>query len=168
MITVFRESDIDKPLSNSDYIYSPGIYMEEVVYELGESEVFNHDIVDKIVESIDKSKHLGDGVFKNDIFGILPWQRISGGSKGLILVTLAQDPRLDFIHWMFNMSIWGENCLPLLAELSYTHDFALLMDCIPTIYENNLAPTEICAKAFKDGRELTTLEDLIEYTLEDY
>ncbi len=112
----------------SEFICSGPPWLRSAILYLGNStEIFNDPVAEGIVRDVDKTEHIGDGVYKSPWLGIMPWERLSGGSQSLILIMLSKNPELSEIPWRFNSACWGDNCIPWLAKLSFDYDFELIL-----------------------------------------
>lgn len=92
----------------------------------------------KVLETIDKSKLVAPKIIDSPVFGVVPYQWISGGSKLLILMNMVQ----DIVYDGDNL---GDNCWPLLLELGKTKDIMISLSYFPEF-------------KWVDGGEVTILE----------
>ena len=107
----------------------------------------------EMVMDIDKSEYVGNFCFMNEKFGAVPHERISGGSKGLILLNMdVEGPR------EYDSGIWGENCLPWIAKLSFVRDFTFVVN------HKHVWPWDLKLDAVSwDGTPITTSKQMIRY-----
>ncbi len=128
MMTVYNLPPCMDYPDEDTFIHASPRWMRIAIHLLGEStEIFNDPLAERIVKEIDKTEHIKDGVFNSPWLGIIPWEKLSSGAKGLILIMMSSNPELKDIPWLFNSAIWGDNCIPLLAEMSFKYDFKMLL-----------------------------------------
>lgn len=73
------------------------------------------DFAKRVVETIDKSKILGDQVIWNEYFGARSFEFLSGGVKTLLAAYYLPDE-------VFPLRNLGDNCTPFLLEIAEKRD----------------------------------------------
>lgn len=108
--------------------------MVKVYFELGDEDIistskyFNNsyteewldDWAKRVVWEIDSSELISDGLVQSPVLGPITIREISSGAKALI--TMNADTSV-----ICNANSCGDNCAPLLAELSRKKDFAVFL-----------------------------------------
>ena len=70
------------------------------------------DWAERVISEVDKSKLLYPSVVESPWLGTIPTVKISGGAKQLIMAK-------NISGIVFNGNNFGDNCFPLLLELSF-------------------------------------------------
>lgn len=106
-------------------------YVSDYFDDVFESEWFSDKMVQRIIKVIDDSKVVGTGDsvnIYNETLGNIPPQYLSSGCKGLILL------------YKDNIKIsgdrLGDNCIPLLLEISSKKDIWISLSHIPDFPKN--------------------------------
>lgn len=103
----------------SKYIYNPDSY-------------FNHwydpnwlvkDLSKEIIKAVDKSEVIGPNLIQSPVFGAMSPDRLSGGTKTLILIDN------DNEH-IFNATHCGNNCAPYLLKIAENKDVTVTLEYI--------------------------------------
>lgn len=103
----------------SKYIYNPDSY-------------FNHwydpnwlvkDLSKEIIKAVDKSEVIGPNLIQSPVFGAMSPDRLSGGTKTLILIDN------DDEH-IFNATHCGNNCAPYLLKIAENKDVTVTLEYI--------------------------------------
>ena len=147
MMTVIKNYDNHfegKKLSGIDSYF----YVNHSSYDL------SSEFVDRVVEAIDKSPRVIGNIFNSPVFGYIPPDKLAGGSKALFCI-LNDDP-----IGAYNSTLFANNCLPFLFELSHSHDFILVVR--HTFNIENCRDCTLSAKG-ENGEEINTPEDLVMY-----
>lgn len=118
---------------------------------------FNSDLAEQMVLDIDDTEHIKDATFESPVLGTIPAQMLSGGVKDLLMI-LNQDK----IH-TYSSTIFGDNCLPWLAKLSYTRDFTLFLEH-PMAFRDNVS---VNAQTL-EGIPLLCERDIQKYYCDNY
>lgn len=92
-----------------------------------EREWFDDPLVQKYITEIDKNKILDTGVFSSEYLGIIGPEKLSGGTKALIM--LYKRPEME--QWI---GLFGNNCIPYLIELGKTQDIQIAVNFFDTFY----------------------------------
>ena len=83
----------------------------------------------KCITDIDGNEYIGDGVSKSKYLGILAPQQLSGGAKTLIYAMANPDEVVSLDHC-------GQNCAPVLNEISKTKDLTLTYSGSHFVFED--------------------------------
>ena len=89
------------------------------------------EFASKVILDIDKTRVISSRIVDSPIFGVVDIQRISGGSKSLILLnhldelksTLPEEERCI----IFSSTLFGDNCTKWLVELSHKMDIEICL-----------------------------------------
>lgn len=97
-----------------------------------ENEWFQDERVLSILRNIDKVEYIGDNLFKSELFGYIPAEKLSTGSKTLLLM-------LKYNTGMYyQMSNLGDNCFKELAKIQDDIDVKIWVDCLPKMRDIDL------------------------------
>lgn len=80
------------------------------------TEWFEDELNKKMIEDIDKTKHISDNIFESEVLGTIPPQYLSGGVKALICMNS------DTNNYVFNLSNCGDNCAKWVYEIAKNKD----------------------------------------------
>lgn len=161
MMTIKRIPEIeDLGPHNYKYIWSSTPALRYVTQLISAEEIFSKPDVDDAIHRIDGNKTIAPGVYQSDALGLISWEQISGGAKGCALITVAGDPRVGKFNWEFNSGIWGDNCLPVLAEFSHHYDFTVIPQHTFDFARYRDLNFSACTA---DGIPLKSLRDLVNY-----
>ena len=108
MVTVYFELPDEEIISTSKYFNNS--YTDEWL----------DDWAERVIREIDKSELVSEGMVKSPVLGPITIREISGGAKALI--TMNSDNTV-----ISNANSCGDNCAPLLAELSTKKDFSIYL-----------------------------------------
>ena len=72
----------------------------------------------KVIEDVDKSEVIGPNLIRSPVLGDISPERLSGGTKALILMK-------NYPRKLFNASNCGDNCAKWILELAKDKDFAI-------------------------------------------
>lgn len=135
-----------KPIDESKYRYSAKNYFNANY----EEEWFDDPIVREMVKDVDQSTVVSGRLIDSEFLGPIPPCSLSGGVKGLILILKDPDIR------EFSSTIFGENCVPWIAKLSYKVDFTIVLNHALEL----IGDTPINAQ-WVDGTPLHTLREAL-------
>lgn len=103
----------------------------------------------EIIKKIDKSEVLDSQAIKSPVLGIISPERLSGGTKTLLLMKNMPDK-------IFNASTCGDNCAKYILKLSKERDLTInlrhLMD---------FGKVRFKAKILNDGAVVSGMEELL-------
>ncbi len=88
-------------------IYNTSVYFDNTYDESW----FEDDFARRVIKKIDKSDVIDSGAIDSPVLGIIPPERIAGGTKTLLLIKNCHDQ-------VFNASTCGDNCSDFLLELA--------------------------------------------------
>lgn len=95
-------------------IYNTSVYFDNVY----EQEWFSTNFAKTVLREVDKAELTEDGVIKSYCFGVIPPEKISGGSKTLLLMKNCKDE-------IFNASTCGDNCAKFILEIARKSDITI-------------------------------------------
>ena len=105
----------------ADAIYNTGVYFNNTY----EDEWLIDDFAREVIKRIDRSEVAGPHAITSPVLGVIPPERLSGGTKTLLLMKNVPDK-------VFNASTCGDNCagfiLKLARERELTINLRHLMD----------------------------------------
>lgn len=113
-------------------------------------EWFEDPFVQKIVKEIDNTTVINAFTLNSPVLGNISYERLSGGTKALIL--LYKEPSIDL--WG---TLLGDNCIPLLCEISEMHDIILKFSHIPHNFPENSK-----AIFLDNGEKVTTGKEIMD------
>ncbi len=105
-------------LEDENFIYNPKIYFN---YNY-DKEWFNDSFIKNMVEDIDKSKVIYEGIIDSPFLGIITPQELSGGVRALMLMY-----KTDKI---INASACGDNCSKWILEIGKMKDLTIRLGYI--------------------------------------
>lgn len=103
----------------SKYIYNPDSYFDHWY----DSNWLVKDLSKEIIKVVDKSEVIGPNLIQSPVFGAISPDRLSGGTKTLILIDN------DNEH-IFNATHCGNNCAPYLLKISENKDVTVTLEYI--------------------------------------
>ena len=126
------------------------IYNTEVYFQNGyDDEWIVDDFAREVIKRIDKSEVLDRQAIKSPVLGIIPPERLSGGTKTLLLIKNMPDQ-------VFNASTCGDNCARFILLLARERDVTInlrhLMDFGNKTFE---------AIIDNDGTKVTNMDELL-------
>lgn len=103
----------------SKYIYNPDSYFDHWY----DPNWLVKDLSKEIIKSVDKSEVIGPNLIQSPVFGAMSPDRLSGGTKTLILIDN------DDEH-IFNATHCGNNCAPYLLKIAENKDVTVTLEYI--------------------------------------
>lgn len=103
----------------SKYIYNPDSYFDHWY----DPNWLVKDLSKEIIKDIDKSEVIGPNLIQSPVFGAMSPDRLSGGTKTLILIDN------DDEH-IFNATHCGNNCAPYLLKIAENKDVTVTLEYI--------------------------------------
>lgn len=103
----------------SEYIYNPDSYFDHWY----DPNWLVKDLSKEIIKSVDKSEVIGPNLIQSPVFGAMSPDRLSGGTKTLILIDN------DDEH-IFNAIYCGDNCAKYLLKIAENKDRTILLEHI--------------------------------------
>ena len=97
-----------------DAIYSTSVYFNNTY----EDEWLTDDFAKKVIKSVDKSVVLGPHAIESPVLGVIPPERLAGGTKTLLLIKNKPD-------MIFNASTCGDNCAKFILEIARSTDITI-------------------------------------------
>ena len=98
----------------SEAIYNTSVYFKNTY----EPEWITADLAKKIILDVDKSEVLGSECINSPVLGQIPPERLSGGTKTLLLI-------LNEPERIFNASTCGDNCAKWILEIAKQQDVTI-------------------------------------------
>lgn len=96
-------------------VYNTEVYFQNVY----EDEWITDDFAREVIRKVDKSEVLDKQAIQSPVFGIISPERLSGGTKTLLLMKNMPDQ-------VFNASICGDNCAPFILKLARERDLTII------------------------------------------
>ncbi len=126
------------------------IYNTEVFFiNVYDDDWITDEFARKIIKKIDKSEVLDSQAIKSPVLGIIPPERLSGGTKTLLLIKNMPDK-------VFNASTCGDNCAGFILQLARNTDLTInlrhLMD---------FGKRRFKARILNDGAVVNGMEELL-------
>ena len=109
------------------------------------------DFAREVIRKVDKSEVLDRGAVQSPVFGIIPPERLSGGTKTLLLMKNCPDQ-------VFNASTCGDNCAKFILKLAKERDLTINLRHIM-----NFGKSRFKARILNDN---TMTEGMEEYLFE--
>lgn len=103
----------------SKYIYNPDSYFDHWY----DPNWLVKDLSKEIIKAVDKSEVIGQNLIQSPVFGAMSPDRLSGGTKTLILIDN------DDEH-IFNATHCGNNCAPYLLKIAENKDVTVTLEYI--------------------------------------
>ncbi|WP_414697479.1 DUF4869 domain-containing protein [Peptacetobacter sp. AB845] len=103
----------------SKYIYNPDSYFDHWY----DPNWLVKDLSKEIIKAVDKSEVIGPNLIQSPVFGAMSPDRLSGGTKTLILIDN------DNEH-IFNATHCGNNCAPYLLKIAENKDVTVTLEYI--------------------------------------
>ena len=103
----------------SKYIYNPDSYFDHWY----DPNWLVKDLSKEIIKAVDKSEVIGPNLIQSPVFGAMSPDRLSGGTKTLILIDN------DDEH-IFNATHCGNNCVPYLLKIAENKDVTVTLEYI--------------------------------------
>lgn len=100
--------------SMPEAIFNTSVYFDNTYDESW----FEDDFARRAIKKIDKSEVIDSRVIDSPVLGIIPPERIAGGTKTLILIKNCPDK-------IFNASTCGDNCSEFILELADSCDITI-------------------------------------------
>ncbi len=88
------------------------------------------ELARRVVEDVDKSMVVNNGVIYSPYLGYIPPKELSGGVK--LILCLA----FDKSNWRFNITRGGDNCMRWIQRLSEAKDLHVYMSNLPVFYDD--------------------------------
>lgn len=126
-------------------IYNTEVYFQNVY----DDEWITDDFAREVIKKVDKSEVLDSQAIKSPVLGIIGPERLSGGTKTLILIK--NMPRM-----VFNASTCGDNCARFILKLAKDNDITINLRHIM-----NFGKTRFTAKILNDGAVVSGMEELL-------
>jgi hypothetical protein len=130
----------------SDSIYNTSVYFKNTY----EPEWILSDLAKKIIMDVDQSEVLDAECIKSPVLGQIPPERLSGGTKTLLLILNEPDK-------IFNASTCGDNCAKWLLEIGKIQDVTINLRHMMSFGSDTVF--DICIK--NSGQVVHSMKELI-------
>ncbi|MBR3534548.1 MAG: DUF4869 domain-containing protein [Oscillospiraceae bacterium] len=97
-----------------DAIYNTSVYFNNTY----EDEWLTDEFARKVIKAIDKSEVVNSRAVSSPVLGIIPTEKIAGGTKTLLLIKNKPD-------MIFNASTCGDNCARYILEIADNMDITI-------------------------------------------
>ena len=126
------------------------IYNTEVYFiNVYDDDWITDDFAREVIKKVDKSEVLDNQAIKSPVLGIISPERLSGGTKTLLLMKNIPDK-------VFNASTCGDNCAKFILKLAKERDLTInlrhLMD---------FGKSKFKAHILNDGVDIIGMEELL-------
>lgn len=128
-----------------DAIYNTDVYFNFTYDE----DWLLDDFAKEVIRKIDKSEVLDRGAVQSPVFGIIPPERLSGGTKTLLLIKNCPDQ-------VFNASTCGDNCARFILKLARERDITINLRHIM-----NFGKAKFEARILNDGAKVAGMEEYL-------
>ena len=129
----------------TDAIYNTEVYFQNVY----DDEWITDDFAREVIKKVDKSEVLDSQAIKSPVLGIIAPERLSGGTKTLLLMK-------NMPQMVFNASTCGDNCARFILKLAKDNDITINLRHIM-----NFGKTKFTAKILNDGAVVSGMEELL-------
>lgn len=130
----------------SNSIYNTSVYFKNTY----EPEWLESRLAKEIIKDIDKSEVLSGECISSPVLGQIPPERLSGGTKTLLLMLNEPDK-------IFNASTCGDNCAKWILEIGKQKDITINLRHLMGFGKN----TEFELKIKNGGETVHSMEELI-------
>ena len=131
--------DMPEAIYNTE-VYFMNVYDDEWIVD---------DFAKEVIKKVDKSEVLDSQAIKSPVLGIISPERLSGGTKTLLLMKNMPDK-------VFNASTCGDNCAKYILKLAKERDLTInlrhLMD---------FGKAKFKAHILNDNSDVTGMEELL-------
>ena len=128
-----------------DAIYNTEVFFQNVY----DDEWITDDFAREVIKKVDKSEVLDSQAIKSPVLGIIAPERLSGGTKTLLLMK-------NMPQMVFNASTCGDNCARFILKLAKDNDITINLRHIM-----NFGKTKFTAKILNDGAVVSGMEELL-------
>ena len=97
-----------------DAIYNTSVYFNNTY----EDEWLTDEFARKVIKAIDKSEVVNSRAVSSPVLGIIPTEKIAGGTKTLLLIKNKPD-------MIFNASTCGDNCARYILKIAESTDITI-------------------------------------------
>ncbi len=124
-------------------IYNTEVYFQNTY----EDAWITDDFAKEVIRKIDKSEVLDVQAIRSPVLGIIPPERLSGGTKTLLLIKNCPDQ-------IFNASTCGDNCAGFILKLAKERDITINLRHIM-----NFGKAKFKAHILNDGADVSGMEE---------
>ncbi len=128
-----------------DAIYNTDVYFQNVY----EDEWITDDFAREVIKKIDKSEVLDSNAIKSPVLGIIPPERLAGGTKTLLLIKNVPDK-------VFNASTCGDNCAGFILRLARDRDITINLR-----HMMHFGNSAFKVRVLNDDRIVTGMKELV-------
>ena len=98
----------------ADAVYNTSVYFNNTY----EDEWLTDDFAKEVIKKIDRSEVAGPHAITSPVLGVIPPEKLSGGTKTLLLLKNVPDK-------VFNASTCGDNCAAFILRLARKKDLTI-------------------------------------------
>ncbi|MBQ9438576.1 MAG: DUF4869 domain-containing protein [Lachnospiraceae bacterium] len=98
----------------ADAVYNTSVYFNNTY----EDEWLTDDFAKEVIKKIDRSEVAGPHAITSPVLGVIPPEKLSGGTKTLLLLKNVPDK-------VFNASTCGDNCAAFILRLARKKDITI-------------------------------------------
>ena len=128
-------------------IYNTDVYFDNAY----DSEWFEDEFAKRVIRTIDKSEVLGPNAINSPYLGVIPPEKLAGGTKTLLLIKNCEDT-------IFNASTCGDNCAPFILEIGSEKDITINLRHLMDFGKN-----EFTAYIVNDKVTVTNMKEMMKY-----
>ena len=126
------------------------IYNTEVYFQnMYDDDWIIDDFAKTVIKKVDKSTVLDRQAIESPVLGIIPPERLSGGTKTLLLIK-------NMPNKVFNASTCGDNCARFILQLARERDITINLRHLM-----NFGKTKFKALVLNDNTMVTCMEELL-------
>lgn len=134
--------------------------MQKVLEILSEDDVFSNPYTVTLLHDLEGAVWIKGNKFKLPSGSVVDWKGLSSQSIAAVLCTLAQDPKLKDLPWVFASGLFKTEQIPTLVSIARFYDFTIA--CLADIKWDNYPELAINAQSV-DGEPLGTCSNLAWY-----
>ena len=128
-------------------IFNTDMYFNNAYEESG----LTDDFAVKVIRAIDKSDVLGPYAIHSPILGVIPPEKLAGGTRTLLLMKNCPE-------MVFNASTCGDNCAPFILELGKDRDLTINLRHLM-----NFGKKPFTAYILNDQAEVHTMLEMMKF-----
>ena len=126
-------------------IYNTEVYFQNTY----DDDWITDDFAREVIKKIDHSDVIDRDAIRSPVLGIIPPERLSGGTKTLLLIKNCPDQ-------VFNASTCGDNCARFILKLAKDRDITINLRHIM-----NFGKARFKANILNDGSQVSGMEEFL-------
>lgn len=134
--------------------------MQKVLEILTEDEVFANPYTITLIHDLEGAVWIKGNKFKLPAGSLVDWKGLAPQTIAIVLCTLAQNPKLDKLPWVFASGLFKTEQIPTLVSIGRFYDFTIA--CLADIKWDNYPELLINAEGV-DGDPIKTCSNLAWY-----